>query len=111
MDLERAQSVLLVSGKKDNGGQILPRQSPKNLEPIHAGHLDIEEDNIWRELNNLPDRGRTVSALADDFDILKLLQPEPDAASRQRLIVDNYCAHVASSTFWTIFRKGNSMIT
>jgi hypothetical protein len=111
VDLERAQSVLLVSGKKNDRGQILPRQSPENFKPVHAGHLHIEKDNIRRELKNLSDRGRTVSALANDFDIFVFLQPEPDATPRQRLIIHNYCAHVVSSTLCAIFRKGNSMMT
>ena len=86
VDLERPQSMLLVGGKKDDGGQMLPRQSPENLKAVHAGHLHIEENNIRRELKNLPDRRRAVSALTNDFDVFELLQPEPDSASCQRLI-------------------------
>jgi hypothetical protein len=111
VDLERAQSVLLVSRKKNDGGQIFPRQSPQHLKPIHAGHLHIEKDYIRGELKNLLDRRPAVSALADNFDIFELLQTQPDAPPCQRLIIDNYCAHVASSTFWATLRKGNSMMT
>jgi hypothetical protein len=56
VDFERPQSMLLVSRKKDDRGQMLPRQSSENLKTVHAGHLHIEKDNIRGELENLPDR-------------------------------------------------------
>src|ERR1700722_2242718 len=102
--------MLFISGKKNDGRKILARQSPEDLKAVHTGHLHIEKNYIRRELEDLLDSRRAVSAFANDFDIFVLLQPELYSASCQRLIIHNHRAHVASSTFWVTFRRGNSMI-
>jgi hypothetical protein len=84
-----ADSVLLVSGQEDDGGHVVPWETPKDLKAVHPRHLNIKKDYIWRQLENRFYGGGAIAAFPDNLNVLELSQPEHHTAPRQRLIVDN----------------------
>jgi hypothetical protein len=81
--------MLLIRSEKNDCRHAFSRQRTQNLKTVHAGHLDVEEHNIGRPLQNSLDCGYTVSAFSNDLHILESTQPVNDASTRQGLVVDD----------------------
>ncbi len=111
VDFEGAQSMLLVSREKDDAGQIPLGQGAKDFETVHTGHLDIEEDDIGRKLEDFLYCRQAVGAFADDFDVLEFAQAENDAAAGKAFVIDNQGAHDAAPWGCVLLRNGSSTVT
>ena len=66
LHLERLQRMLLVGGNEDDARRIVhAQQMPRGFQAIHAGHVDVEEQDVGA----VTDRGErvlTVLGLGDD---------------------------------------------
>src|SRR6267154_355670 len=102
--------MLVMGSDKDDGRQFLRGQNTQHLESIHAWHLHVEEYEVGRKLENLFNRGRAVSAFADDLDIGSSLEAQRHALPRQWLIIDDQDAHTLSARSGA-FRYGSSILT
>ena len=95
---ERAQRVLVVGGDEDDRRHPLGADRVDHAEAVDAGHLDVEEDEVRRLVLDGRDRLRAVAALADDFDVLFLLQQRQHALARDRLVVNDQGSDLVHAT-------------
>jgi len=95
--LEAFDRVLIVRGDEDDfrgrrarpGPDLLAEDLARDLEAVHAGHLDVQEDHVRREILDQADRLDTVRRLPDHVDAAHLRQEEAQLLARQLLIVDD----------------------
>jgi len=57
------------------------------LEPVHPGHLDIEEHEVRLRLDDAADSGRSIAGFPHDLEIGSSSKSEPQALARERLVV------------------------
>jgi hypothetical protein len=62
--------VLIVSGDEDHERHALGADRLDDVEPVHLGHLDVEEDQLRGEVLDGGDRLLAVAALTGDLDVL-----------------------------------------
>ena len=89
MNIECPQNMLLIRGQKNDCGQPFSRQRPQHLKAVHSGHLNVEEHNIGRSLQDAFHCGLPICAFPNNLDIPEFAQPENDATTRQGFIVDD----------------------
>ena len=110
---KRRQSILVVGGDKDDGGQRqLLRPAVDNLggglQPALAWHADIEKQHIGLQLQRLPGRADAVGGHALDLQLgPKLAQHVPQGLSQQGFVFGNQCARLVGSHGADF--KGNTM--
>ena len=89
-ELEGIDRVLIERGAEDHRGPRLAERRG-DVEAAGAGHLDVEQHQIGRQLGDLLRRLHAVFRFADDFDVgmraQQLLQP----LARRLLVVDDQC--------------------
>jgi hypothetical protein len=90
VDFERAQRVLIERGREDD--RNLTADQLEHLEAAQLRHLDVEEQQIGRELGHDLDRLEPVSALPHHLDVRMLAEKLPHDRARQRLVVDDHHA-------------------
>ena len=79
-----------------------------HVEAVEPGHLHVEEHEVRRVMLNRRHRLRAVAALADDFDVLFLLQQRQHALARERLVVDDQGPDLGHATLSMSVRSGPS---
>src|SRR5258705_2047255 len=62
----------------------------ENIEPIDLGHLDVEENQIWRQALYGFNCFKAIAALIDDLDLRIFLEEQAKIAPSQRLVVNDY---------------------
>ena len=70
-DGEGVDGISVVGGDEQNRRQGFGFQGADYVEAVHAGHLDVEEDEIRAEFPNLFHRLATVAGLAEDFETVR----------------------------------------
>ena len=61
---------------------------PRRIDAAHAGHVEVHDDDVRRELADDPHRLRSARRLADDLDAL-LLEQVPQAGPEEIVVVDD----------------------
>ena len=89
VNLEGPQGVLVVSRHEDHGRHPVRPERIRQLEPGHARHLDVEEEQIRRGVAEGRDGLRAIRVFAHHLDVLLLAEERQDARPRHRLIVDD----------------------
>ena len=96
---DRRQEVLLgIGGREDDdlgGGRLLANAGERG-EPVHAGHRQVEEDEVRLQPRGLDDRPISAVGVADDVEAL-LGEQRRERVARQRMVVDdeNALGHVS----------------
>jgi len=93
VQFERLHRVAVVRRDEHHGGRLLePGEAARHLEPIHARHLDIEQQHARAALRHGVERLEAVARLPRDLGgqlrrqvAEQLLQP----LARRRLVVGN----------------------
>jgi len=85
--LERPHRVLVVGGDKDDRGSRL--EQLEHLEAIETGHLDVEEQQVRRQLSHRRDRLEAVGTLGDDLDFGVRREVLAQQRPGRRLVVDD----------------------
>ena len=71
----------------------MTRRRPRDdIEPVEAGHLHVEEDEIRPERQDRVHRRRPVVRLADDLDVVLATEPNAESLARERLVVHEHRA-------------------
>src|SRR5918993_1425090 len=89
MHLEGLQRVLVVGGDEDHVRHDLALERSQHAEPVHAGHLHVEEDQVGVLVANGIDGLLAIAVLADDGDVVMHPEHHPDALTREGLVVDD----------------------
>ena len=91
VDLEGLDGVLVVGGGEDHLGQFF--EAFQQFEAGHAGHLDVEEEKVGRELRDHRERFLAVARFAGDLDLGMLQQQAAQLQAGKALIVDDQGFH------------------
>src|SRR5712692_1715660 len=91
-DLESSQRVLIVSGYEDHKRQLNRVHRFEHIEAVDLRHLDIQKQQIRFEVFYRGDGFFTVAAIAHNFNLRIAREHSPDAAPRQRLVVNDHCS-------------------
>src|SRR5215472_8313891 len=91
---ERVEDVpVQVVGRQDHdpGRRLHPDadQAPRGLDPVHARHADVHEDDVGAEPAHRLDRLDAVCGLAHDLDVRLGVQEQAEAGSDHRVVVDD----------------------
>ncbi len=99
--LERVDREAVEGGHEHHHRHALLRHAGEHVEPREPRHLDVEKHQVRRVLGDRRERLPPVSALRDDLDVRRVLQPDLDAAPRELLVVndDGANAHDLLVTF------------
>jgi hypothetical protein len=73
--------VLIVSSYEYYSGHALSANFGNHVEAAAAGHLNVEQYQVWILRENRFDGLRTASAFRDDFDVLHRAQHIPQTGS------------------------------
>jgi hypothetical protein len=71
-------------------------QPPRQLQPIHTGHADVEQHQVGLHGGDQAEPGLAVGRLAGDGPARDVRQQAPQALARQRFVVDDDQLHAAS---------------
>jgi hypothetical protein len=89
LHLEGLDRELVVRGHEHDGGHRLRAHGLDHLEPRHAGHLHVEEDEVGVQRAYGLHRLRTAGRLAHHVDSGGLAQVRAHLPPRRRLVVDD----------------------
>ena len=87
--LERPHGKRVVRGNENDDRHPFRAAYPDHLERVELRHLHVEKHEIGRFLFQSRQRLTTVAALADDDHVRLAREQLPNAATRQRLVVDD----------------------
>ena len=90
---ERLEHVLVEveGGHDEHAGARHPRgDPPRRLEAVDPGHPHVHHDDVGTGADGLLDRLRPVSGLADDPDVLLILEDHAHAPADEREIVGQH---------------------
>ena len=90
MHFERAQRVLIVSGREDH--RHFPADQLEHLEAVQLRHLHVEKHQIGVELRHRLDGIEAVAALGHHLDARMCGDVLADHRPRQRLVVHDHDA-------------------
>jgi len=68
---------------------MLGSDCPNHVEPVHARHLDVEENEIRMERSDRVDGRGSVASYSDDLNAALAAEEILDALSPEWLVVDN----------------------
>ena len=85
--LERLDRELIEGGEEDDRGHAVGRAAANHLEAVDAGHLHVEEDDVWREPIERREHFVAVPAFTDDRELGKRGQHLPHASASRGLVV------------------------
>ena len=88
---EGFQREFVVGRNENDDRHVAAGQTAQHLETVDARHLYVEKDNVGRLFTYGVDRLAAIAALAADFHVIKLLQPDLQTAPRQWFIVNDQC--------------------
>jgi hypothetical protein len=89
MRLERLDRVIVEGGHENDGRHCIHRQRPQHVEAVHPRHLDVQEDEVGLVPADQVQRLAAVAGFGHDIDIVHVLETQFEAATRQRLVVDD----------------------
>jgi hypothetical protein len=89
VDVERLERVCVIGSHEDDRRHVLGADLLDDAEAVEAGHLDVEEDEVGRELADCRDGLGAVCGFADDFDVRSALESNADTTSSERLVIDD----------------------
>ena len=69
-------------------GQLLGEQ-PRRLEPVHAGHAHVHDHDVRLAAEREVDRARPVGRLADDADVGRPRERQPEPLADDLVVVDD----------------------
>ena len=98
VDLEGLEGVLVVGGHEDHRRHLLGADLLDHAEAVAGRHLHVEEHQIGLLVLDRVDRLLAVGALADQLDVLFLLQQADDALARHRLVVHDHRPDLGHAT-------------
>jgi len=87
MDFERLKRVLVVGGHEHDHRREVRAQGFDDLETVTFGNLNVEEDEVGRQLPYGLDRLVAVAAFPHDLDVGLGLEQGPYPVARQGLVV------------------------
>jgi hypothetical protein len=85
-------------------GRCLADDPAGGLDPIETGHADIHQHDVGAQATRLRDRFLSIAGLADNVDVGLALEDQAEAASHQRLIVDDKDTQGATNVVGSSFR-------
>jgi hypothetical protein len=98
-ELEGADRVRIVRRDKHHQRDMPLGHRLEHLEPVHARHLHIKEQEIGPGLQDEPGRGRT-GGLAHQFDLRVGLEQASEGPARHRLVVHHQRADPGRLSLW-----------
>ena len=87
MRLKRSDRMLIISRRKDDQRQVFGRNVLQHGKTIHAGHLDIEKNQINLVLFDLFECFRTRRTFGDQFNVRFLTQEQTNPFARRGFII------------------------
>jgi hypothetical protein len=87
--LEGGERVLVIRGHEDDRRHHTHSDGVEHLEPVHFGHLDVQEEDIGLEREDRVDRGGPVLALPHQIDIGLGRDQVAQPFAGWRLVVDD----------------------
>jgi hypothetical protein len=91
--LEGAHRVGVVRGDEDDERHLAGAHRADHVEPVAAGHLDVEEDEVRPERPDGVDGLGPGTRLADDAHVGVAREQRAQAAPRRRLVVGDEHGH------------------
>ena len=73
---------------------MLGAQTPNDLDPTHAGHHQVDHDDVGNQVADLDDGGLAARRLADDLEVVEPGEARGDTLTKQVVIVDHDDANV-----------------
>ncbi len=105
MDLEGAQSKLVMRRDKDDHRHRLRAERLQDPKAIQFRHLDIKKNKVGRLLLYGLHRLASIRTLADQLDLGLVSQQLVQTPPRQRFVIDDQGSHLHFSSAFS--RKGN----
>jgi len=84
---------MALTSKAFNGRPAFFRDLLQDTEAVEAGHVDIEQDQVGRELFDRVHRIDAVAGLADDDHIASGGECGPHTLANERFVVDEQDVH------------------
>src|SRR5258708_18298940 len=97
MNFEGVESITIISGHKNNSGQSVRCDCLEDLEAVHLGHLNVEQQQIDDATLDQSDCTSSVAAHTDNVNVGFVGQQELKPFSSQRLIVCNQGSYAHES--------------
>src|SRR5699024_3448965 len=91
---------VVVEGGQHQHGEVVAfgPQPPQRLDPVHAGHAQVQQDHIRVQLLHGPENLVPVGGVGDDADVGRQCQQALDPLADECLVVrDQYLDHGASA--------------
>lgn len=87
----RIQMVVVVErGEGDDpGGRACGQDAAGGRDAVHAGHSQVHEDDVGSQVFRQSYRLRAVVRLAQDLDVLRLLEEHAQSHTDELLVVDD----------------------
>ncbi len=94
-DVERAHRISVVCRDHDDRiRQLVLRECRKDVEAVHAAHLDVEKKQVRPQLANGTQCRLTRIAFRRDVHVAHLREQRMNSAASRLFIVDNDCANL-----------------
>jgi hypothetical protein len=74
------------------GGAGRRADSAGRFDAVDAGHPYVHDDHVWSGPVDHLDRAAAIRCLADDLDVLGLVEDDPEGGAHQFLVVDEHDA-------------------
>ena len=85
--LLEVQDGIEVAGEAGDGATALALAAELTPDAVHAGQLEVEQDDVRGEFGGQGDRGGAVAGLAGHLDPVLHLEQHPQAAPDHRVVV------------------------
>jgi hypothetical protein len=108
VDVDCAHGELIERRHENHCRHPLGADGGDHVEPVHLGHLHVEEYEIGLEVGDRLDRGSAVAAFGDDLDIVRASQLVADTAPSDRLVIDD---ERSNCHFGELVRRGMARVT
>src|SRR5207253_5516005 len=108
-----AEELALAVGGEDQDRHIgnLLRQDLRRLEPVHPGHADVHDDDVWPAPFGQGDRRLAVGSLAYDADVRRAREREAQALADDLVVVDDQaCDLPVGSLWWRLLWHGTRIV-
>src|SRR5262249_23309113 len=108
---EGPHGISLEGRDEDRGGHARGIDAAHHVDSRHLRHLDVEIDEIRRQLRDGRERAGTVTAFAEHANVIVAAEQLRHAAPRDRFVVDNQRAdlHAANAVAACAGRNGRRM--
>src|SRR5687768_6889573 len=96
MHLERPQCVAVVRRDEHDRREMRRRDSRDDVEPVEAGNLNVEKDQVGLERDNRVDCRLPVLRFAYNLNVFLATKPNAQPLARERLVVDEHRSNDAA---------------